>query len=122
MSYRLDSEAGVVEILGPFSPGEFHRLLAAILINPAYRSGFGFLRDRREMGVMSNEAILQAVAIMGQFKELAWSRWAYIAVDAVNLDVVRRAALFAHAKGIEVEAFPNEQRARRWLAERRPAR
>ena len=120
MSYRLDAETGIVEILGPQGADGLQRLLRALLINPAYRPGFAFLRDRRGMEAPATGELLRFVAVMGQFPELAWSRWAYVATDGPNIEALRTAAEFARSRGLELEVFPDESAARAWLAERRP--
>jgi hypothetical protein len=48
ISYHIDEQLGLVEIGGEeSSPEDFARVVAAVMADPKFQLGFGFLRDRR---------------------------------------------------------------------------
>jgi hypothetical protein len=116
MRYRIDPEAGIVQILGETQPDELAVVLQAMGRDPAYRPTFGFLRDRRGMKRVSTKELLRAAAVIAQFPQLAGSRWAYIATDDADVDFILEAAEIARTQGLEFAIFPDPATARDWLS------
>src|SRR5262245_30535688 len=84
LSYRIDGDAGVVEITGEESSTEdFGRLLAAVLGDPAFQLGYGFLRDRRGAEVAEG-LVRRRLDLVRHLRAIACGRWALI-VDGDEL-------------------------------------
>lgn len=116
--YRIDATAGIVELLGPGGIEDLEARIRGVLADPAYRRGFGFLRDRRGMPPPSTTELRAMVDFLGRFEALYGSRWAVVATDPVNFGMMRMGEILAEPHGINVAVFSDEVEAVRWLTER----
>ena len=117
--YRIDAREGIVEISGPEaeSPEEFEALVRAIVADPAFRSGFGFLRNRRDLPPPQTTRVRRGADYLRHLPALARSRWAFVVADPASYGMIRMGATLAETGGIDGRAFSDEAEARRWLTE-----
>jgi hypothetical protein len=122
LSYRIDSNTGIVEILGqPLpSPQEVKALAAAVAADAAYRPGFGFLRDRRGMEPFPIDAVPRTADLLTALPVTRGSRLAFVTGAApASYGTMRMLQELIAARGaaVTVGVFAEEVAARRWLAE-----
>lgn len=114
--YRIDTRAGIVEILGPDDVRHLERAVRAAFQDPQYQPGMGFLRDRGGLPPPSIPYIHAAVAMLDDLEGVAGSRWALVARDPASYGMSRMAAMMSRRR--EVEVFDCREAAVVWLASR----
>ena len=118
LSYRIDPVAKIVVITGDYADAEGWRMmLSAVADDPAYRSGFNFLRDLRNAEhPVSAEAVIAIVTVVRKFWDvLGVSRAAIVTrPGAVDYPAVVAQAL-ADDEHIALQAFPSYEEAVAWL-------
>jgi hypothetical protein len=116
LSYRIDPAARIVEISGPdgASPAAFQRILRAILIDPDYRSGFGFFRDRRGFRLPPTGLVQGVASVIRETDALAGSRWAIVVSDPANYGMMRMLSILSDVAVMEI--FEDPIAATGWLA------
>ena len=120
LSYRIDIEFGIVEVIGEESgPEDFERVVTAVLADPNFRLKFGFLRDRRRApSQMGLGLVRRRVELVRHLRAVAKGRWAIVAdaEDLTDYETMRVGAILADDSS-EVALFTDVEAARRWLGE-----
>jgi hypothetical protein len=120
VTYRIEPEERIVYLttVGESTFAEWRDTMLAILDDPAYQRGMGFLSDRRQQtGVPDPEFAREAALFLMQHSdEMEGCRWAAISEDAEVIGVQRIFTVLAEATGVTAQAFGNYEEARAWLA------
>lgn len=118
LRYRIDSERGLVYVTGgqPATFAEWHALVEQAVADPAFRPGFNFVRDGRELGVPpSPDYVLRMVTyIAGRAASLGVRRWAVVAPHAAVFATARRSRALLAGSAVDIEAFRDLAAAERW--------
>ena len=115
--YRIDPGRGIVVITGDYAEAaEWQVLLAAVAGDPAYRRGFGFLRDlRASEHPVSAETVVGIIAVVRKFwPQLGVSRAAMVTRPGIDVPAMMAAAL-ADEEQIALRAFTSYEEAMGWL-------
>jgi hypothetical protein len=119
LPYQIDRIDGVVSIVGPdpATPVELEEFLEALVRDPLFHVGDGFLRDRRGLPAPSADLVHGVMATMASVPELRRSRFAIVvpAGDQANFGMMRMAQILGSGLPLEIEIFTEESDARRWL-------
>jgi len=118
MLYRIDTAAGIVEVLGPGTLADLETRVRRLLADPDYRQGFGFLRNRTGMAAPSTQELRAMIEFLGRFEALHGTRWAVVATDPVNFGMMRMGEILAEPHGIMIAVFNDQDEAVRWLTEK----
>jgi hypothetical protein len=121
LAYSIDPVAGVVELRysGSYDIAEWSSVMHAILQDPAFRAGYGFLSDRRLVSEAPTTEFVQGTLSFLKTHQavLRASRWAAIVGDAASYGMGRMAQQLGEALPFPIEIFTDAGRARRWLRE-----
>jgi len=117
MDYRIDLNAGVVELFVPQAGSleEIGKLFRRVFQDPGYHTPFGFLWNRIGLEAPSPRVVRDLVAELGNIIGLAGTKWAIVVDDAVNFGMMRMVEVLAEAHDIQVGVFTDEMEARVWL-------
>lgn len=113
LPYMIDAVLGLVEILAVESGAGLGVTLGAVLTDPAYRRGFGFLRHRRAAGPPVPRFLDDTLALVSRTPDLVGTRWALVSEDVRDGSAACRAAALAH--GIDMGIFETRDAAVHWL-------
>jgi hypothetical protein len=119
LTYRIDPVQGIVTITGDYEqPGGWRVLLESIGRDPAYRRGYGFIRDLRASAhPVSAEAVIGIIAVVREFwGALGAHRAAIVTRPGIDDPAVIAQALAADEE-IPLRAFTSHDEAVRWLRE-----
>jgi hypothetical protein len=117
LSYRIDTEMGIVMITGDYADADaWRRLLASIASDPDYRKGLGFLRDlRASEHPVTAETVVGIIAVVREFWDhLGVPRAAIVTRRGIN-DPALIAHALADAEHIPLRAFSSWDDAVKWL-------
>src|SRR5262249_24865424 len=122
--YRIDAPAAIVEVIGYATgePGEFRLLFQRIRADPAYRAGFGVLRDRTGMPALSSTALREFAESFARIEGLTGTRFAIVAPDRVSFGTMRMFEALGQWRDTELALFPNVAQGREWLGSKGPNR
>ncbi|MDQ3743310.1 MAG: hypothetical protein M3444_02895 [Acidobacteriota bacterium] len=119
VTYRIDAEDRIVYLTttGESSFAEWRDAMLAVLSDPQYRRGMGFLSDRRgETDVPDPEFARSAAQFIMQHEgEMAGSRWAAVSNQVAVYGMQRMFSILSEATGVTAAAFMDFEQARRWL-------
>lgn len=116
--YSIDDGARMVRLVfsGSFSFDEWVGTMRAIWAEPAYRSDYGFLLDRRGAPPPSVDAIRAMVTFIGSNGvHFAGSRWAIVASGPADYGMARMAEFLAADHPTTLRAFHGLEEAEAWL-------
>ena len=121
LTYSIDAAAGVVELryFGRQDFAEWSAVMYAILEDPAFAEGYGFLSDRRLVSEVPTTDFVQATLTFLRTHQarLGASRWAAIVNDAASYGMGRMAQQLGEALPFPIEIFTDPGRAHRWVRE-----
>ena len=121
LTYSIDPAAGVVELryFGRQDFAEWSAVMYAILEDPAFAEGYGFLSDRRLVSEVPTTDFVQATLTFLRTHQarLGASRWAAIVNDAASYGMGRMAQQLGEALPFPIEIFTDPGRAHRWVRE-----
>jgi hypothetical protein len=118
VSYSIDGAKRVVRLRyeGVVSYEEWSTAVLAVLSDPAYHKGFGFLGDRRT-AVPATMTYVRATAdfMKAHQSEMEGTRWAMIASEASSSVMMRIGQVFMNEAGVTIKVFTDIQAAEAWL-------
>lgn len=121
VTYRISDEERIVYLttVGESTFPEWRDAMLAVLSDPAYQRGMGFLSDRRQQtGVPDPEFAREAAQFLMQHsEEMEGCRWAAISEDAAVIGVQRIFTVLADATGVTAQAFGSYEEAHAWLTQ-----
>ena len=121
LTYSIDPAAGVVELryFGRQDFAEWSAVMYAILEDPAFAEGYGFLSDRRLVSEVPTTDFVQATLTFLRTHQarLGARRWAAIVNDAASYGMGRMAQQLGEALPFPIEIFTDAGRAHRWVRE-----
>jgi hypothetical protein len=121
VTYSIDPVAGVVELRykGHQDFAEWSAVMLAILQDPAFSPGYGFLSDRRLVTEAPTTDFVQGTLSFLKTHQgvIRASRWAAIVSDAASYGMGRMAQQLGEALPFPIEIFTDAGQAHRWLRE-----
>jgi hypothetical protein len=106
-----------VHFEGPTARGaeEFVHVVRQVLVDPAYRPGFGFLRDRRGRGVAPTEVVHQIADVLKRVSALPPSKMAFVVDPGADYGMMRMMQILTDGGRTEVAVYFDVAEAIRWL-------
>ena len=119
LTYRIDPSTRTVYFEGPAptDPVDFQDALRAALADPAFRPGFGFLRDRRGHAIPSVEIVRAGAKAIAATPGMPTSKWAIVVDPGADYGMMRMLQLSTDGTWVEVALFHEPEEAKRWLGE-----
>jgi hypothetical protein len=121
LSYSIDPVARVVEFHYTGSPdfAEWSAVMEAILADPAFHPGYGFLTDRRFVSeAPTTEYVQNVMAFLRKHQAaIGPARWAAVVSGPASYGMVRMAQHLGSELPFQIQVFTDEVMARRWLEE-----
>jgi hypothetical protein len=119
LTYRIDAEQEIVTITGDYADAEGWRtLLGSVARDPAYRRGFGFIRDLRASAHPVDAAtVVRIVAVVREFWTALHVRRAAIVMGPKHDDPALIAHALADHDHLPLRAFTSYDDAVKWVRE-----
>jgi hypothetical protein len=119
INYNIDAGERIIYLntVGDSSFEEWRDTMLAVLSDPSYRRGMGFLSDRRQQtGVPDPEFAREAAQFLMQHSdEMEGCQWAAISGDSAIYGMQRMFSILSETTGVTAQAFMEYEDARRWL-------
>jgi hypothetical protein len=122
LEYRIDPVREIVTITGEYSDAAGWRtLLSAVSRDPAYRRGFGFIRDLRgSTHPVDAATVMEIIDVVKEFWSVLGVRRAAIVMGQRNDDPALVAHALAEQQHLPLRAFTYYDDAVKWVRERDP--
>jgi hypothetical protein len=121
MTNRIDRDARVVRIEFHSNPSfaEAEPMLQALVREPAYEPGFGFLVDRRSTAPPSADYVRSLAAFFALHEaRFAGCRWALLVSNTTRYETARITPLLRADLPVHVEIFDDVEAAEVWLRDK----
>lgn len=118
ISYSIDAAAGIVRLVYQGGPSfeQWRRTTETALADPAYRTGFSFLVDRRLDDAPSPEFVRRVLQFLWlRVSDLAGSRWAIVTRAPASYGMARVLKALGSDHPMPIEVFMDMKEAERWL-------
>ena len=118
VTYHLDQRERLVylTVAGDASYNEWEASMLAILADPSYRPGFGFLIDRRDATAPASDYIRRVIAFNRAHRgELSRGRRAVVVGSVADFGMGRMAEILGEDLPFPMRVFTNFDEALRWL-------
>lgn len=119
ITYSIEQQSRIVilTVTGDSSFPEWEDAMRRVLADPEYVRGFNFLTDRREQSNQPEpESPLWVLRfLVGHTPEMGRYRWAAVSNTEASYGAVRMFSILAEEVDIQIEAFKDYEKARRWL-------
>ena len=118
VTYRIDAGERLVYLTmaGDCSYGEWEAAMLAVLADPSYRPGFGFLVDRRAAPAPTTDYIRRVITFNKMHRgELGGGRRAVVVGSTADYGMGRMAGILSGDSPTPIRAFTDMDEALRWL-------
>jgi hypothetical protein len=119
VTYRIDPEERIVYMTttGVTSLAEWRAAVQSILDDPAFRSGYNFLSDRREQTGVADTTFTRAAAdFLKRLSETTGPfKWAAVSSSNAVYGMTRMLSMIADGAGVTARSFRDYEEARLWL-------
>lgn len=119
IDFLIDEDADLVRLQasGHVLTAEWVAVMDRALADPGYRTGMGFLMDRREITNLPTTAMIRDVLefFAARASQMGSCRYASVTGDLAAYGMSRMKAILAEATTVEVGAFSDIEAAERWL-------
>ena len=119
LRYRILARLGLVELSGARAPdlSDVLEVFDAVLADSAFRTGCGFLYDRRQLGSIAPDFIRSMVNQLGRRERLAGCRLALVVDEAEQAHMFHLTTVLG-GEPLMLRTFQDPDEARLWLAMR----
>jgi hypothetical protein len=124
LTYSIDSERQIVTVTGDYADAAGWRtLLRSVSEDPAYRRGFGFIRDLRySQHPVDAQTVIGIVAVIREFWDLLGVRRAAM-VTRLGIDTPATVAeALTQDQRVSLRAFTSYEDAAEWVSKGDPPR
>ncbi len=122
ITYSIDESEGIVRVVHHAEQEfrEWAAVMDAILVDPRYRPGMGFLVDRRAVGPLETPQLHRIVSFMGSRLDdgFADTSWAIVVGGTADFGMARMSQALAADHPTVIEVFHDEEAALAWLRRR----
>jgi hypothetical protein len=118
ISHTVDAAAGLVSLRleGAVTYEEFAAALAAVVADPAYRTGFSFLSDRRGAATPSSDYARRVIELLRRHAdEIGACRWATVVGSPAAYGMARMMEAISEELPVKIRAFTEVADAVAWL-------
>jgi hypothetical protein len=121
VEYRIDLQQGIVHLTGPDPslPEDFVAVLQVAMVDPAFRIGFGFLRDRRGVVPPSVQYVEAVARLMRAMSDVPPTRYAILVDTLASYGMMRLARKRTWGAWVEMDLFETMAEAVVWIKEQR---